>query len=270
LAKFRVWGCLCYTHIPKETRHKLDAIGEPRIFVGYESELHQYRLFNPETGKIERSINVDFFETETWGSIDSDQFALRIPEGEDELENHQVVELSVEIAPKSPIMPISAIESDHNIDSNTVAATRSASDVFTTQNDPILRDLAAPISQNEGENDISSRLVEIDENQLPSDALDAQLGGVNQTDPDESDVDPEDDDTIVVDVGSTNPGFPLVRPVSRDPSVRRSSRPRKGAPERYDPPLREKKDQARFAEQPEHLLHHRYLQSLNLRPINRP
>jgi hypothetical protein len=255
LAKFRVWGCLCYTHIPKETRHKLDAVGEPRIFVGYESALHQYRLFNPETGKIERSINVDFFENETWGPLEGDQFALRIPEGEDELEDNQVVELSVEIAPKSPIMPISAIESDHNIDSNAVAATRSAGEVFTTQNDPILGDSAAPISQNEGENDTSSRLVEIDENQLPSDALDAQLGGVNQTDPDESDVDPEDDDTIVVDVGSRNPGFPPIGSVSRDPSVRRSSRPRKGAPERYDPPLREKKDRARFAEeQPEHLL----------------
>ena len=80
----------------------MDAVGEPRIFVGYESALHQYRLFNPETGKIERSINVDFFENETWGPIDSGQFALRIPEGEDELEDNQIVELSVEIAPESP------------------------------------------------------------------------------------------------------------------------------------------------------------------------
>jgi hypothetical protein len=39
---------------------KLDAVSEPQIFVGYEQTLHQYRVLDPQTGKIERTANVEF------------------------------------------------------------------------------------------------------------------------------------------------------------------------------------------------------------------
>jgi hypothetical protein len=68
---------------------KLDAVSEPRIFVGYENTLHQYRVLNPRTGKIERTANVEFFEQETWGEpLDSDIFPLK-EEGELELDDDE-------------------------------------------------------------------------------------------------------------------------------------------------------------------------------------
>jgi hypothetical protein len=225
----------------------------PRIFVGYESTLHQYRLFDPIEGSIERSINVEFFENETWGPIEPGQYPQEEAIGEDELVDDQDVQLSVEIARDSN----STIESEANIDPDNRAATSSAGVVSTTQNEG---DSAALTSHFVGDNDTSSVPAEMDE--LPNDATDAQLGGANQIDQSVvEDVVPQDDDTIVVDVG---PGSPVLAPEntniedpdsefeSEGPSVRRNPPRARHAPERWEPATKEK---ARFAEdQPEHLL----------------
>ena len=253
LAKFRAWGCLCYTHIPEEKRHKFDAVTAPRIFVGYESTLHQYRLFDPIEGSIERSINVEFFENETWGPIECvkpGQYPQEEAMGEDELVD---VEFSVHITPNT-------ITS--NIDD--YAVTSSAGEVFTARN-------GGNASKNVPENnDTFSQLAEIDE--LPSDATDAQLGGANQIDQSGvdqlvvEDVASHDDQTIVVDV---SPGSPVSTPEttettnfdaqepdsefeSEETSIRRNPPRARHAPDRWEPSVKEK---ARFAEdQPEHLL----------------
>ena len=40
----KVFGCICYAHVPKETRNKLDETSEKCIFVGYSSQSKGYRL----------------------------------------------------------------------------------------------------------------------------------------------------------------------------------------------------------------------------------
>ena len=48
----RVFGCINYSHIPKENQEKLDGKGEKCIFIGYSDESKGYRLNNPETEKV--------------------------------------------------------------------------------------------------------------------------------------------------------------------------------------------------------------------------
>jgi len=63
---FRVFGCIAYSHIPKENREKLDGKGEKCIFIGYSNESKGYRLYNPETKKMIISRDVIFDEASEW------------------------------------------------------------------------------------------------------------------------------------------------------------------------------------------------------------
>lgn len=59
---FRVFGCACYAHIPKEERKKLDFKAKLCIFLGYCSTVKGYRLYNVNTGKVLLSRDVVFDE----------------------------------------------------------------------------------------------------------------------------------------------------------------------------------------------------------------
>ncbi|KAL3534237.1 hypothetical protein ACH5RR_002698 [Cinchona calisaya] len=48
----KIFGSVCYAHIPKEKRYKLDEVGEKCIFVGYSSQSKGYHLYNLKTNKI--------------------------------------------------------------------------------------------------------------------------------------------------------------------------------------------------------------------------
>jgi hypothetical protein len=42
--RFMVFGCLVYSHVPKEKRHKLDSLSEPGIFGGYDRDSKAWRV----------------------------------------------------------------------------------------------------------------------------------------------------------------------------------------------------------------------------------
>jgi len=63
---FRVFGCIAYSHIPKENREKRDGKGEKCIFIGYSNESKGYCLYNPETKKMIVSRDVIFDEALKW------------------------------------------------------------------------------------------------------------------------------------------------------------------------------------------------------------
>jgi hypothetical protein len=66
----RVFGCAAYVHVDKERRQgKLDDRAFKGIFVGYEPQTKGYRVFNPRTGRVVRSRNVTFDESQCGGDV---------------------------------------------------------------------------------------------------------------------------------------------------------------------------------------------------------
>ena len=58
----RVFGCRAFVHIPKDERSKLDVKAKPCIFLGYDHEEFEYKLWDPFSNKIVRSRDVVFLE----------------------------------------------------------------------------------------------------------------------------------------------------------------------------------------------------------------
>ncbi|KAK4327573.1 hypothetical protein Pmani_001980 [Petrolisthes manimaculis] len=59
----RVFGCVCYAHVSKDERRKLDPKSVKCIFLGYGSEVKGYRLFDLEKKRILNSRDVTFDES---------------------------------------------------------------------------------------------------------------------------------------------------------------------------------------------------------------
>ncbi|KAI5336607.1 hypothetical protein L3X38_015875 [Prunus dulcis] len=66
ISHLRIFGSIAYSHIPDETRRKLDDKSEKCILVGYSEKAKAYKLFNPLTNKIIVSRDVKFNEEEAW------------------------------------------------------------------------------------------------------------------------------------------------------------------------------------------------------------
>ncbi|KAM1223589.1 hypothetical protein ACFX2G_043549 [Malus domestica] len=66
IGHLKVFGSICYVHIPSEMRQKLDAKSVKCVFVGYATCEKGYRVFDPCTKKLILSRDVVFYETMTW------------------------------------------------------------------------------------------------------------------------------------------------------------------------------------------------------------
>ncbi|KAK4386674.1 Retrovirus-related Pol polyprotein from transposon TNT 1-94 [Sesamum angolense] len=62
----RVFGSICYVHIPTEKRHKLEEKTEKGIFLGYSTQSKGYRIYNLKTKKLIISRDVEFDEDTMW------------------------------------------------------------------------------------------------------------------------------------------------------------------------------------------------------------
>ena len=62
VSNLRVFGCITYTHIPENKRHKLDNKALKTIFVGYPEGTKGYKLFDVQSKRFLRSRNVLFQE----------------------------------------------------------------------------------------------------------------------------------------------------------------------------------------------------------------
>ena len=91
VSHLKVFGCIAYAHVPKETRSKLDDKSEKCIFVGYDEQSKAYRLFNPITKKIIVRRDVVFKEDESSnGNIDTNVTgATTIPYDEKDKKDHE-------------------------------------------------------------------------------------------------------------------------------------------------------------------------------------
>lgn len=89
---FRVFGSVCYVHIPQSNRTKLDPKVKKCIFVGYDSCRKGWRCMDPETKKFITSRDVVFDEESSYYSaqrnpiqevtFEGDQQSLQIPNEE--------------------------------------------------------------------------------------------------------------------------------------------------------------------------------------------
>ncbi|KAG8479288.1 hypothetical protein CXB51_029082 [Gossypium anomalum] len=66
LAHLKVFGCLCYNHVPAVKRDKLSKRTKPGILVGYNSVKKGYRILDPSTNKVQVSRDVVFDEKAYW------------------------------------------------------------------------------------------------------------------------------------------------------------------------------------------------------------
>ncbi|KAK4381915.1 Retrovirus-related Pol polyprotein from transposon TNT 1-94 [Sesamum angolense] len=67
---FRVFGSICYVHVPKNNRTKLDAKAKKCIFVGYDTCRKEWRCMDPTTKKSITSRDVVFDEISSWKTVD--------------------------------------------------------------------------------------------------------------------------------------------------------------------------------------------------------
>ncbi|OIW07849.1 hypothetical protein TanjilG_19950 [Lupinus angustifolius] len=65
---FKVFGSLCYRHIPDQIRRKLDDKGELMVFVSYNST-GSYKLLNHVTKQTVFNMDVKFDEMSTWNDL---------------------------------------------------------------------------------------------------------------------------------------------------------------------------------------------------------
>lgn len=68
VSKFRIFGSVCYNHVPAASRKKLDAKAVKCIMLGYESS-SAYRLLNTENNKVIVGRNVTFNEREIFARL---------------------------------------------------------------------------------------------------------------------------------------------------------------------------------------------------------
>ncbi|OMO54668.1 Zinc finger, CCHC-type [Corchorus capsularis] len=62
----KVFGCICYSHVPSVRRDKLDKRSEMGVLVGYSESAKGYRIYNPVTNKVIVSRDVKFDELAAW------------------------------------------------------------------------------------------------------------------------------------------------------------------------------------------------------------
>ena len=69
ISNLRVFGCVCYYHVPDSQRQKLDPKARKAIFVGYPEGVKGYKIMDIETSKFIKTRNIKF-EEGTFHSFD--------------------------------------------------------------------------------------------------------------------------------------------------------------------------------------------------------
>jgi hypothetical protein len=64
----KVFGCVCFVHIHGSTRSKLDPRSLKCVFVGYSPTQKRYKCYHPPSRKCFVSMDVTFFEQQSYSS----------------------------------------------------------------------------------------------------------------------------------------------------------------------------------------------------------
>lgn len=126
----KVFGCVCYIHVPSIKRDKLDQKGEAGIFVGYSLHSKAYRVYQPNKNKVIVSRDVKFFEEEkwNWSSRRSDSEQTWHVSQKSNLEEQNVEEQNVD----------QRLSSEELIDDLPIRGTRSLNEIYERCNVAVL------------------------------------------------------------------------------------------------------------------------------------
>ena len=61
---FKTFGCICFLHIPKDERQKLNSKSSRGVFIGYASESKAYRVYDPVKKRTVMARDVEFNESD--------------------------------------------------------------------------------------------------------------------------------------------------------------------------------------------------------------
>ncbi|CAL2243102.1 unnamed protein product [Prunus armeniaca] len=90
----KVFGCICYTHVPSPLRQKFDDKARKGVFMGYGSFEKGYRVYDLQSKKIVLSRSVIFSEEKSWNWKSDQEESVPIPfnlEGDEiEDENNEI------------------------------------------------------------------------------------------------------------------------------------------------------------------------------------
>ena len=88
----KIFGCLCFSHIPSVRRDKLDKKSDIGIFIGYSGPAKAYRIYQPPTNKIIISRDVVFMEEEQWdwNASENDQLSHNFRLNENDIDDYPV------------------------------------------------------------------------------------------------------------------------------------------------------------------------------------
>ncbi|CAL8997270.1 unnamed protein product, partial [Prunus brigantina] len=78
-AHLRIFGSLCYAHVPNQQRQKLDLTSKRCVFLGYGSCEKGYRLYNIATGSVIILRDVIFNEDASWDWNAQKECSIAIP-----------------------------------------------------------------------------------------------------------------------------------------------------------------------------------------------
>ena len=88
LQNLNTFGCLCFSYISQVKRDKLDKKTKSKIFVGYNSISEAYKIYLPQDNKVIVSMNIQFFESESWSQQNDKK--LEIQEENADIDNELV------------------------------------------------------------------------------------------------------------------------------------------------------------------------------------
>nr|KYP36517.1 Retrovirus-related Pol polyprotein from transposon TNT 1-94 [Cajanus cajan] len=116
----KIFGCVCYTHVPNVKRDKIDHKCEVGIFLGYSINSKGYRVYNLETKKIIVSRDIKFDEFSKWN-----------------WKKHQAEGSSKRLFDEDTLQEQNSKDDEENYDSDTefpVRGTRTLEDIYARCN----------------------------------------------------------------------------------------------------------------------------------------
>lgn len=92
----RVFGSICYVHVPKSRRSKLDAKAKKCIFVGYDVRKKGWKCLDPKTHSFVVSRDVVFDEISSY-------YGLQSVFPDDKMNSHKIATVELPTSSSSPV-----------------------------------------------------------------------------------------------------------------------------------------------------------------------